>query len=67
LFREDWIEPVFYVSSACHKWFNSILMCCDLSTYDQYLLDITEQTQLSQSQKSTFTVLRSVLAPFEKK
>lgn len=42
-------------------------MCCDLSTYDQYLLDITEQTQLSQSQKSTFTVLRSVLAPFEKK
>ncbi len=41
-------------------------MCCDLSTYDQYLLDITEQTQFSQSQKSTFTVLRSVLAPFKK-
>ena len=41
-------------------------MCCDLSTCDQYLLDTTEQSQFSQSQKSTFTVLRSVLAPFEK-
>jgi hypothetical protein len=41
-------------------------MCCDLSTYDQYLVDTTEQSQFSQSQKSTFTVLRSVPSPFEK-